>query len=80
MRGIKKVSIMSKPSLTDFLAAAVPTLETEKAKPDLMMVSYRVKPERWVRLSAYRTAERMPLQAVIDAALTEYFDKRGLPF
>ena len=71
---------MSKPSLTDFLNPETPAAKHEKEKPDLMMVSYRVKPERWVRLSAYRTAERMPLQAVIDAALTEYFAKRGLPF
>lgn len=71
---------MSKPSLTDFLAPAAPVPAPEKAKPDMMMVSYRVKPERWARLSAYRTAERMPLQAVIDAALAEYFERRGLPF
>lgn len=71
---------MRKPSLTDFLAPAAPAPAPAKAKPDMMMVSYRVKAERWARLSAYRTAERMPLQAVIDAALGEYFERRGLPF
>lgn len=71
---------MSKPSLTDFMAPSAPVLTFSKPKPDMMMVSYRVKAERWQRLSAYRTAERMPLQAVIDAALAEYFERRGLPF
>jgi hypothetical protein len=71
---------MNKPSLTDFLTPEAPAPKADKPKSDMMTVSYRVKPDRWARLVAYRTAERTSLQAVIDDALGKYFEARGLPF
>lgn len=74
---------MNKPSLSDFVGSASPTVKEAKVKQEkkgekIINMTIRLPQSRWKRLADLSTDERKPIQTIVVEALEAEFARRGM--